>query len=92
MKFSAPAQESDLTRFVDQNFNRMLASLERLTGKRQVAMHDPVAILAVTHPELFVFQRRHVEVELAGAFTRGMTVVDEAIWRSSTSRSSRSRL
>ena len=70
-------RESELTRFVNENFNRMLASLERLTGKRQVAMHDPVAILAVTHPELFVFQRRHVEVELAGAFTRGMTVVDE---------------
>lgn len=38
-------------------------------------MHDPLAVLAVTHPHLFTHERRPVHVELAGT-TRGMTVVD----------------
>ncbi|MCB1004712.1 MAG: nucleoside hydrolase [Acidimicrobiales bacterium] len=38
-------------------------------------MHDPLAVLAVTHPHLFTHARRPVHVELAGT-TRGMTVVD----------------
>ena len=39
-------------------------------------LHDPCAVLALTHPELFEFGERHVEIELSGRFTRGMTVVD----------------
>lgn len=38
-------------------------------------MHDPLAVLAITHPHLFTHTRRPVHVELAGT-TRGMTVVD----------------
>jgi inosine-uridine nucleoside N-ribohydrolase len=41
------------------------------------AVHDPLAVLAVTHPELFASVRRHVAVEVAGVLTRGMTVIDE---------------
>ena len=39
-------------------------------------LHDPCAVLALTHPGLFTFERLHVDVELQGARTRGMTVVD----------------
>ena len=39
-------------------------------------LHDPCAVLAVTHPDLFAFERRHVAVECSGSHTRGMTVVD----------------
>jgi len=48
-----------------------------LTGAEVAALHDPCAVLAVTHPELFEFQSREVAVELEGTLTRGMTVVDE---------------
>jgi inosine-uridine nucleoside N-ribohydrolase len=41
------------------------------------ALHDPCAVLAVTHPELFDLHDRWVAVELNGTYTRGMTVVDE---------------
>jgi inosine-uridine nucleoside N-ribohydrolase len=41
-------------------------------------MHDPCAVLALTHPDLFVRAHRHVAVETSGALTRGMTVID---WR-----------
>jgi len=40
-------------------------------------VHDPCAVLAVTHPELFTLEDRPVHVELAGTHTRGMTMVDE---------------
>ena len=40
-------------------------------------MHDPCAVLAVTHPELLTFGARHVDVETNGQLTRGMTVADE---------------
>jgi inosine-uridine nucleoside N-ribohydrolase len=41
------------------------------------AVHDPCAVLTVTHPHLFDLRARRVDVELAGTRTRGMTVVDE---------------
>lgn len=40
------------------------------------ALHDPCAVLAVTNPELFGLVPRHVDIELDGQHTRGMTVVD----------------
>ena len=41
------------------------------------ALHDPCAVLAITHPDLFGVRARHVAIELNGTHTRGMTVVDE---------------
>lgn len=41
------------------------------------AMHDPLAVLALTHPALFERTNRHVVVETKGEYTRGMTVIDE---------------
>ena len=40
-------------------------------------LHDPCAVLTLTHPELFTLERLHVEIELHGETTRGMTVVDQ---------------
>jgi inosine-uridine nucleoside N-ribohydrolase len=51
---------------------------QRASGsERGGAVHDPCAVLSVTHPELFDFVERRVDVELTGTYTRGMTVVDE---------------
>lgn len=41
------------------------------------ALHDPLAVLAVSHPELFERRRQHVVVETIGEHTTGMTVIDE---------------
>lgn len=46
-------------------------------GRAEGPLHDPCAVLAVTHPELLKTEPRHVEIELRGEHTRGMTVVDE---------------
>lgn len=50
---------------------------EKIFGHRSGAMHDPVAVLAVTHPHLFEVEERHVAVETDSELTRGITVVDE---------------
>jgi inosine-uridine nucleoside N-ribohydrolase len=46
---------------------------------RGAALHDPLAVLAITHPALFERARRHVVVETRGEFTAGMTVIDERL-------------
>jgi inosine-uridine nucleoside N-ribohydrolase len=47
-----------------------------LGGAAEGPLHDPAAVLAVTHPELFRSTRRHVVIELTGTHTRGMTLAD----------------
>ncbi|MCY3851543.1 MAG: nucleoside hydrolase [Acidimicrobiaceae bacterium] len=51
-------------------------SLE-LRGWAGAPIHDACAVLAVTHPQLFDGRRQPVDIELTGAHTRGMTVVDD---------------
>lgn len=50
---------------------------QRYLGVFEGPLHDPCAVMAITHPELFQFEPRNVMVELKGEHTRGMTVVDE---------------
>lgn len=46
-------------------------------GARLGPMHDPCAVLALSHPELFEIEAHRVDIELAGTHTRGMTVIDQ---------------
>ncbi|MDH4276910.1 MAG: nucleoside hydrolase [Acidimicrobiia bacterium] len=43
---------------------------------RRGGLHDPCAVLAVTHPDTIERTLRPVDIELGGRLTRGMTVVD----------------
>ena len=61
---------TDLFRFFSKNY------ISRHDEIRGAALHDPLAVLAVTHPNLFVSVDRHVNVETVGRHTAGMTVVD----------------
>jgi inosine-uridine nucleoside N-ribohydrolase len=54
-----------------------LDHVETVRGERQGGLHDPCAVLAVTHPQVIQHTLRPVGVELAGTHTRGMTVVDQ---------------
>ena len=71
------AAGAPLERFAAGVFDYLHGVMADLLGQRTTALHDPCAVLAVTHPELFEFTPRPVGVELAGSLTRGMTVVDE---------------
>ena len=44
-------------------------------------MHDPLAVLALTHPGLFTTYDARLDIEVVGAHTRGMTVVDQRSFR-----------
>lgn len=46
------------------------------SGRPEGPLHDPCAVLALTHPELFEVTPYHVVVELTGTHTRGMTLAD----------------
>ena len=61
---------TDLFRFFRQNY---LSRHEQIPG---AALHDPLAVLALTHPHLFEGTDRHVMVETHGRHTAGMTVID----------------
>ena len=51
--------------------------VSRHENMRGAAVHDPLAVLALTHPELFTRAFSHVTIETSGEFTRGMTVIDQ---------------
>jgi len=61
---------ADLFRFFSMTYIR------RHDDIAGAALHDPLAVLALTHPALFSFSDLHVAVETHGELTRGMTVID----------------
>jgi inosine-uridine nucleoside N-ribohydrolase len=61
---------ADLLTFYGEAYARAFS------GVAEGPLHDPVAVLALTHPHLLETERRHVVVELTGTHTRGMTVAD----------------
>jgi len=61
---------ADLFRFFAGTYSRRH---EHMVG---AALHDPLAVLAVTHRQHFSTSERHVAVETQGELTRGMTVID----------------
>jgi inosine-uridine nucleoside N-ribohydrolase len=46
------------------------------SGEAAGPLHDPCAVLALSHPELFERTPHHVAIELTGTHTRGMTLAD----------------
>jgi len=48
-----------------------------IRGWAGAPIHDACAVVAAVRPQLFGGDHRHVEVELSGSLTRGMTVVDQ---------------
>ena len=73
--------DSPIAAFAAQIFDYLHDRMETLIGARASAMHDPCAVLAITHPHLLDTEPRAVAVELRGTLTRGMTVVDQRVSR-----------
>lgn len=68
---------NDMAAFVADLLGYYSTSTAARSGVRRAFLHDPCAVLAVTHPELFTFEDLAVEIELAGEHTRGMTLADQ---------------
>lgn len=75
------AADVPTARFAAQICDDIHGRMKSLTGNRRAALHDPCAVLAVTHPELIETEARAVAVEVDGTLTRGMTVVDQRVTR-----------
>jgi purine nucleosidase/pyrimidine-specific ribonucleoside hydrolase len=45
-------------------------------GMPDPPLHDPLAVLAVAHPDWMTWQRCNVAIETTGRYTRGATVID----------------
>ncbi len=58
-----------------------LNMMDNIIGVRSGGLHDPCAVLALTHPDLIERSMRHVVCELDGTHTRGMTLVDQRGYR-----------
>lgn len=61
-----------------------LGTYSQRFGVLEAPMHDVCAVLAVTHPDVIHFEPRHVDIELRGEHTRGMTLVDERDFRNTS--------
>jgi inosine-uridine nucleoside N-ribohydrolase len=69
---------STAARFSSELLGAYMNSYNQISSKPGTApLHDPCALLAVSHPDLFGLVSAHVEVELTGTLTRGTTVVDQ---------------
>jgi inosine-uridine nucleoside N-ribohydrolase len=85
-QFLATAERIERVRTLPGELAAILADLFDFFRTRYVArhedmgggaVHDPCAVLALTHPELFTRRDAHVVVETRGEHTRGMTVIDQ---------------
>lgn len=77
--------ESSHAKFLGELLREFVNAHNRVYRQGAVApLHDPCALLAVSHPGLFEFVPSHVDIELTGTFTRGMTVVDQRGMRDAT--------
>lgn len=68
---------SPVANFMRECLTGLVDRVRVFTGTDEAALHDPCAVLVATHPQLFQFERRAVNIELSGNLTRGMTVVDQ---------------
>jgi len=62
--------------FLMQIIRFISGAYENLTGWRRCVLHDPLAAAVCLFPDLVKTEKCHVDVELSGELTRGMTVVD----------------
>jgi inosine-uridine nucleoside N-ribohydrolase len=84
-QFQATPERIDAVRGLGGRFATVLADLlvffshtytTRHDNMQGAAVHDPLAVMCLTHPELFGWRDAHVMVETHGELTRGMTVID----------------
>jgi inosine-uridine nucleoside N-ribohydrolase len=61
---------ADLLDFYGDSYARAFS------GRKEGPLHDPCAVMSLTHPELFERRELHLQVELRGEHTRGMTLAD----------------
>jgi purine nucleosidase len=72
----APAPDSPLARLIAESVTHYIDFYVASRGLDGGRLHDPLAVAAAIDPELCAWTATRVEVETAGAWTRGETVAD----------------
>lgn len=67
--------DNKVAHFVGEILDNLL-KFHKTTGFDGCHLHDPVALLAITNPEMIKIKPLHVDIELQGKFTTGMTVAN----------------
>jgi inosine-uridine nucleoside N-ribohydrolase len=84
-QFQATAPRIDAVRALPGRLAGLLADLfvffsdayiRRHDDMAGAAVHDPCAVMALTHPQLFQRRGAHVEIEVDGTRTVGQTIID----------------
>lgn len=76
------ASDSPAARLVAAGAPSYMDFYEPILGRWGCAMHSPLTVGIVAHPELILDERSYrMRVETQGQFTRGMTVVDRRVGR-----------
>jgi inosine-uridine nucleoside N-ribohydrolase len=85
-QFQALPHRIDMVRALPGRLAAVLADLldffsgtytSRHHGIGGAAVHDPLAVMALTHPELFTVKNAHVEIAMGDPRTMGMTIIDQ---------------
>ena len=85
-QFQATAPRIEQVKAIDGQLAHVLSGLfdffsanysSRHDDMEGAAVHDPLAVLALSHRQLFESEERFVDVVIDGNHTRGMTVVDQ---------------
>ncbi|NTW90655.1 MAG: hypothetical protein HGA35_01765 [Erysipelotrichaceae bacterium] len=77
-KKSILADQTELNRILEigQKESQLLYEILDLYSSHDRSLHDPIAIMAISDPELFEFVDVHVDVETGGHFATGATIPD----------------
>lgn len=70
------AQGNEVSIFVSELIEFYRQYHYQVEGFPGCTLHDPCAIAALVHPEIFTAEQCHVDIEINGKLTRGMTVID----------------
>ena len=68
--------DTHLSRTINPLLEFFAHTYDTVFGMPDPPLHDPIAVFAVSHPELMTFIECNVSVEKNGTLTRGATVVD----------------
>jgi inosine-uridine nucleoside N-ribohydrolase len=75
-----PSDGSRACRFLRQIVPYGIAATANLYGIEGLYLSDVLGVIAVARPEAISTRRSHVDVEMQGELTRGMTVFDQRTW------------
>lgn len=74
----ASINQTELNRILEigQKESQLLYEILDLYSSHDRSLHDPIAVMAISDPELFEFVNVHVDVETGGHFAIGATIPD----------------